>query len=92
MGLQRAFQVAGARALVSTLWQVDDVATALLMEEFYTNLWERRLPKLESLRQAQLTILRRYDPTEKALRPKDRPETRVPAYFWAAFSLSGDWR
>jgi CHAT domain-containing protein len=27
------------------------------MERFYTNLWEKKLPKLEALRQAQLAIL-----------------------------------
>jgi CHAT domain-containing protein len=65
MGLQRAFQVAGARSLISTLWTVDDAATASLMEEFYRNLWSRRLTKIESLRQAQVAILRRYDPVQK---------------------------
>jgi CHAT domain-containing protein len=58
LGLQRAFQVAGARALVASLWKVDDAATAVLMEEFYSNLWKRKLPKLEALRQAQLTLLK----------------------------------
>jgi CHAT domain-containing protein len=57
LGLQRAFQVAGARALVASLWKVEDAATAVLMEEFYTNLWKRKLPTLEALRQAQLTLL-----------------------------------
>jgi CHAT domain-containing protein len=28
------------------------------MEEFYANLWHLRMPKLEALRQAQLSILR----------------------------------
>lgn len=58
MGLQRAFQVAGASALVSSLWQVDDAATSVLMEEFYANLWQRKLPKLEALRQAQRAVRR----------------------------------
>jgi CHAT domain-containing protein len=57
LGLQRAFQVAGARTLVTSLWKVDDAATTLLMEEFYANLWARKLPKLEALRRAQLTVL-----------------------------------
>jgi CHAT domain-containing protein len=57
MGLQRAFQAAGARAVVASLWKVDDAATTLLMEQFYTNLWSKKMPRLEALRQAQLTVL-----------------------------------
>lgn len=58
LGLQRAFQAAGARALITSLWKVDDAATVVLMEEFYANLWVKKLPKLDALRQAQLTVLR----------------------------------
>jgi CHAT domain-containing protein len=58
LGLQRAFQMAGARTVVASLWKVNDAATSVLMEEFYANLWKMKLPKLEALRQAQLTVLR----------------------------------
>jgi CHAT domain-containing protein len=58
-GLQRAFQEAGARSLVVSLWSVSDPATSLLMEEFYSQLWSAKPPsKLEALRQAQLKLLR----------------------------------
>ena len=57
LGLQRAFQAAHARAVVASLWKVDDAATAVLMEQFYANLWEKKMPKLEALRQAQLAVL-----------------------------------
>ncbi len=57
LGLQRAFHSAGARTVVASLWKVDDAATSLLMEEFYGNLWEKKLPPAEALRRAQLAVL-----------------------------------
>jgi CHAT domain-containing protein len=42
--------------VVASLWKVDAAAT-VLMEQFYANLWSKKLPKLEALRQAQLTVL-----------------------------------
>ncbi len=105
LGLQRAFQIAGARSVVAGLWQVDDAATRKLMIQFYTNLWEKKLPKLEALRQAQLWMLREGESwmqKEGLSRgmvdvrvPKERlpvEDGRLAPYYWAAFSLSGDWR
>jgi len=57
-GLQLAFHTAGVRTLVASLWHVDDAATSVLMEEFYTNLWQRKLSRVEALRQAQLTVMK----------------------------------
>jgi CHAT domain-containing protein/Tfp pilus assembly protein PilF len=57
LGLQRAFQVAGARTVVATLWEVQDQAAGALMQRFYDNLWRRRMSKLEALREAQLHLL-----------------------------------
>jgi CHAT domain-containing protein len=62
LGLQRAFQVAGARSLVGSLWNVSDGATSVLMEEFYRRLWGApKVSRLEALRQAQLHVLRNPD-------------------------------
>jgi CHAT domain-containing protein len=94
-GLQRAFQVAGAHTTVTSLWSVDDKATQQLMVRFYENRWEKKLPALEALTEAQRWLL-----TEGVkrgmvrLRDKDEAKgaARTPPYFWAAFVLSGDWR
>ena len=107
LGLQRAFQVAGARTTVTSLWKVDDAATQALMVEFYRNLLERKLSRLESLRQAQLWLLnhpegvtgrdltrgtvRELKPIDPAATNPPVPNRSLPAY-WAAFQLSGDPR
>jgi CHAT domain-containing protein/tetratricopeptide (TPR) repeat protein len=53
LGLPHAFFHAGARAMVSTLWPVGDVSTALLMDRFYSNLIERKMCTAESLQDAR---------------------------------------
>jgi CHAT domain-containing protein len=68
LGLPRALLIAGAESVVASLWKVDDNATQVLMVEFYKNLWEKKLGKLEALRQAQLTMLRQYDDETGKLR------------------------
>jgi CHAT domain-containing protein len=57
-GLQRAFHIAGARSVIASLWKVDDRATQILMERFYTNLWQKKMSKIDALREAQLWMLR----------------------------------
>jgi CHAT domain-containing protein len=75
LGLQRYFQAAGARTVVASLWRVYDKATQTLMVEFYKNLWEKKLGKLEALRQAQLSVLHGYDRTTGQLRGPDFSRT-----------------
>ncbi|MEJ1239994.1 CHAT domain-containing tetratricopeptide repeat protein [Chryseolinea sp. T2] len=58
-GLQRAFQVAGAEALVMSLWKVDDAATQLLMTNFYTS-WIKLGDKHKAFKQAQLQLMAKY--------------------------------
>jgi CHAT domain-containing protein/tetratricopeptide (TPR) repeat protein len=103
LGLQRAFQLAGAKTTVASLWQVPDKATQLLMERFYDNLWSVRRPmsKLEALLEAQRWLLRegaKQSGLTRGLLFKTsvaatvETSGRLPPYYWAAFVLSGDWR
>jgi CHAT domain-containing protein/Tfp pilus assembly protein PilF len=78
VGLTRGFQYAGARAVLVSLWEVDDEATAELMRLFYREMLERGQVPSAALRSAQDALRR-------------RPEWTAP-YFWAGFSLQGDWR
>jgi CHAT domain-containing protein/Tfp pilus assembly protein PilF len=77
VGLTRAFLYAGAPAVVTTLWSIDDAASGALMQAFYGNLREG-LTNAEALRAAQLEVL--------AVEGWSEP------YYWAAFSLTGDYR
>ncbi|MFT5527731.1 MAG: CHAT domain-containing protein [Pirellulaceae bacterium] len=86
-GLQRAFALAGSRSVVTSLWSVEDRKTKALMVEFYKNLWQKKLGKAESLRQAQIALLEgRLTPSTHG---KSKPE---PIHAWAGWVVNGDWR
>jgi CHAT domain-containing protein len=94
LGIQRAFQVAGARTTIATLWKVDDKTTSWLMKRFYHNFLEEHMSPLDALHEAQLWALKNPDKVERgADKPTDStPTDRLPPKFWAAFTISGDWR
>jgi CHAT domain-containing protein len=94
LGLQRAFHLAGARATVTTLWQAPDAAAAAVMGRFYENRLKKGMPALEALREAQLWFLSERVKQEgnELVKIGGNPARRTPPLFWAAFTLSGDWR
>lgn len=57
-GMNQAFLYAGTHALVSSLWRVSDISTAMLMKQFYREYQTR--PKAESLRRAMLHVKNRF--------------------------------
>lgn len=89
-GMQRALQIAGVGATVGSLWTVSDEKTNLLMQRFYTNLWDKQLPKLEALRQAQLWLLNSANGAGTSATADG--SKRLSPHYWAPFVLSGDWR
>ncbi len=78
-GLRRAFQMAGARTVISSLWPVSDRITAVFMRDLYRVSGES-LPA--RLRCTQLSMIN--DMRSKGL--SDHPVS------WGAFIISGDWR
>lgn len=75
LSLSRPFLVAGARQVISSLWQVSDRATAQLMERFYFHLLQENKSPEQALRSAQQWL-------------SEQAEWEHP-YFWAGFILQG---
>jgi len=90
VGLTRAFEYAGARSVLASLWSVADESTATLMESFYRH-WRAGLAKDEALRQAQRDLIRGPVPVPGGADSDRRLDASQP-FFWAAFQLYGDWR
>jgi CHAT domain-containing protein/tetratricopeptide (TPR) repeat protein len=93
----------GAKAVIASLWPVADASTRLLMQNFYRqHNAQPGMPKVEALRQAQLSLLRggKADADATAqrgigmaittLRNSNAPFAHP--YFWAPFILIGNWR
>jgi CHAT domain-containing protein/tetratricopeptide (TPR) repeat protein len=78
ISLTRPFMYAGVPRIVASLWQVPDRATAELMTRFYRGVIGNRLSPAAALREAQLGL--------RKIRRWSHP------YFWAGFTLQGDWR
>ena len=77
MSLRRAFRIAGAETVLASHWKVNDKATSQLMTEFIRR-WRSGEPRAKAWREAQLSLLH-------------SKEFSNP-YFWAAFTLTGQWR
>ncbi|MFC1534789.1 tetratricopeptide repeat protein [Thermodesulfobacteriota bacterium] len=58
IGMNRAFLYGGTHAILSTLWRVSDISTAILVKQFYRRYVTEN--KSDSLRQAMLHVKNRY--------------------------------
>src|SRR2546423_14272042 len=78
IGLTQGFMYAGAKSVVASLWKVDDEATAQLMRYFYEAMLSEGLPPSTALKKAKVKML-------------SQKRWRAP-YYWAAFTLQGEYR
>lgn len=81
-GLRRAFQVAGARTVIMSLWSVDDEATRMWMRALYEGRFYKKVSTADAVHAANLTVLRARRAKGQSTQP----------FYWAAFVAVGDWR
>lgn len=82
LGLRRAFQAAGARTVIMSLWAVDDESTREWMDALYLGRVKKKLDTADAVRQADLNVLRARRAQALSTDP----------FYWAAFVATGDWR
>jgi CHAT domain-containing protein/TPR repeat protein len=78
LGLTRGFMYAGTQRVIVSLWDVDDKPTAELMVRFYRSMFVDKMSPAAALRSAQIDLA------------KD-PRWHSP-YYWAGFTLQGEWK
>lgn len=77
VGLTLGFLYAGAKSVVSSLWNVNQQSTSSFIQQFYQRLLEQKQPNNRALRAAKLAII------------EENPNLAHPKY-WAAFVLVGE--
>ena len=78
VGLTRGFMYAGSPRVVVSLWSVNDEATSELMTKFYQKMLQDKLKPAAALRSAQIEMLKN--------------KNFAAPYYWAAFTLQGEWK
>ena len=81
LGLRRAFQAAGTRTLVTSLWPVDDEATQRWMVAFYRSLWLDKLGVAGAVRAACIAEIEHHRSQGSSPRP----------FIWGGFVAAGNW-
>ena len=77
LGISGAAMKARAKSVLGTLWPVDDDAAVSVMTRFYAGIAQQGESKARALQQSQVQVLR-------------KAQTAHP-FFWAPFSLIGNW-
>jgi len=77
VGLTRGFMYAGARRVVVSLWSVNDRATSILMSDYYRRMLQQGLSPTAALQKTQLAMW--------------QSGNYSAPYYWAAFTIQGDW-
>jgi len=78
IGLARGFMYAGAPRVVVSLWSINDTATAELITRFYKGILAEKMRPAQALQAAQVSV--------------SKEKGYSAPFFWAAFTLQGEWK
>jgi CHAT domain-containing protein len=78
VSLTRGFMYAGAPRVIVSLWGVSDLGTTELMVRFYHGMLKEGMRPAAALRAAQVSLM--------------NDKRWASPYYWAPFSLQGEWR
>jgi CHAT domain-containing protein len=81
LGLRRAFESAGARTLITSLWAVEDAATRDWMRHLYEGR-AQGLATADAVRRASLRMIESRRAAGRTTHP----------FVWGGFVAAGDWR
>jgi CHAT domain-containing protein len=81
-GLRRAFQIAGVRSVIMSLWQVEDESARQWMLTLYQRRFVAGRTTADAVRDASLELLRRRRAANASTHP----------FYWAGFVATGDWQ
>lgn len=80
-GLRRAFQIAGVRTIIMSLWSVEDQSTRNWMRTLYEGRFQQHLSTADAVNHANLRMLQNRRARGQSTHP----------FYWAAFVAAGDW-
>ena len=81
-GLRRAFQIAGARSVIMSLWAVEDEPTREWMTALYRHRFIDGMSTAEAVHTASLDLLNARRKKGQSTHP----------FYWAGFVAAGDWK
>jgi CHAT domain-containing protein/Tfp pilus assembly protein PilF len=81
-GLRRAFQIAGVRTVIMSLWSVEDRSAQIWMQALYEGRLQKNLNTADAVHGASIAVLRDRRAKGQSTHP----------FYWAAFVAAGDWR
>ncbi len=101
-GISFYFLTNGAKAVIASLWLVNDASTSQLMQPFYQNLSTGKMTKSQALREAQIAMIQGKNQSSdtkrssvnympgRSINSESISRNLSHPYYWAPFILIGN--